>query len=66
MDTGDAAAGGGEDGEPHRLRNKGEAKNKDLFLVLFFVGGVVCLFVLITNGKKRTLILSVSSALSSV
>lgn len=45
MDTGDAAAGGGEDGEPHRLRNKGEAKNKDLFLVLFFVGGVVCLLV---------------------
>lgn len=53
MDTGDAAAGGGEDGEPHRLRNKGEAKNKDLFLVLFFVGGVVCLFVLITKGKKK-------------
>lgn len=53
MDTGDAAAGGGEDGEPHRLRNKGEAKNKDLFLVLFFVGGgVVCLF-LITKDKKK-------------
>lgn len=49
MDTGDAAAGGGEDGEPHRLRNKGEAKNKDFFLVLFFVGGLFVCF----NYKRQ-------------
>lgn len=52
MDTGDAAAGGGEDGEPHRLRNKGEAKNKDLFLVLFFVGGG-CLFVCFNYKRQK-------------
>lgn len=54
MDTGDAAAGGGEDGEPHRLRNKGEAKNKDLFLVLFFVGGGLFVCFNYKRQKKNT------------
>lgn len=48
------------------LGTKVRLKTRIYFWFCFLWGGVVCLFVLITKGKKRTLILSVTSALSSV